>query len=848
MDYEMDPRIVNPSNPALGGPDRIIAGLRALPSLSITLPQSDLTGASKGIYVNAGQRGAAWERAASVEMLNDPLHGGGFKTAAGLRIRGNFSRDGSNPKHSFRLLFRSEYGDAKLRYPLFGPDNAREFDALDVQSPQDFSWAFYDPGRCNYMRDTWSRDTQGALGQPFAHSRWLHLYLNGTYWGIYQVEERPEATFGASYLGGDEDDFDVIKNTGFNEDFRIEATEGVLAGPPGQPSAWQRLFSGCRAHFSAPAEDRYFALQGLQPDGVSPLAAPDSVLLDADNLADYLLMVMYSANTDMASSSWVGQKPNNFIGIRERGGTRGFVWIAHDGETSLDYYPPDYDRTGPVTGSIRANFDYSNPEFFHNDLMPSAAWRTKFGDRAHRALFNGGPLSPEACVARLDARAAELAQAIIPESARWGDAQRASSPYTKADWQNRVNSTRNWFSSRREALVQQLKADGLYPNVAAPVFDRFGGTFPPGAVLGMSAPAGTIRYTVDGPDPRRPDGTVAVESASYTAPVPLTGATRVRARARVNGNWSALVESVFSPQQDLSRLVISEVHYHPADDEPDAGENLEFIELHNIGTEALDLGLMRFERAVDFEFPIGVTIAPSAYLVVAASATALESRHPGLIVGGVFRGRLDDSGEPLVLVSGNGTAVTRVDFDDDPPWPVAPDGSGPSLTLRAEDADPALPGSWRPSLVAGGTPGRGDEFSIEPWRDRHFTAAELADPAAEASLWGDFADPDADGWVNVLEFALAGTSPRDSTSRPVLTTELVTDGAGTWLVGTYHVHEGITGLAVRAETSADLEAGAWEPLPPVESSSLADDTARLTVRVPVGPGPRRFLRLTVGEP
>ena len=147
-----------------------------------------------------------------------------------------------------------------------------------------------------------------------------------------------------------------FKNTGFNEDFRIEATEGFLTGRAGQPSAWERLFAGCRAHFAAPSEATYFALQGLLPDGITRTNVADAALLDPDNLADYLLMVMFSANTDMASSSWVGQKPNNFIGVRRRGGGRGFAWIGHDGETSLDYYSNDYDRTGPVSGSIRDEF------------------------------------------------------------------------------------------------------------------------------------------------------------------------------------------------------------------------------------------------------------------------------------------------------------------------------------------------------------------------------------------------------------------------------------------------------------------------------------------------------------
>jgi len=97
FDYEMDARIVNHANTNLGGPAQVLAGLRSLPSFSIVLPQSDFSGLARGIYVNARQRGTNWERAVSVELLNDPEHGSGFHAGAGLRIRGNFSRDGNNP-------------------------------------------------------------------------------------------------------------------------------------------------------------------------------------------------------------------------------------------------------------------------------------------------------------------------------------------------------------------------------------------------------------------------------------------------------------------------------------------------------------------------------------------------------------------------------------------------------------------------------------------------------------------------------------------------------------------------------------------------------------------------------
>lgn len=716
FDYAMDPRVVDHSNTNVGGPVQVRDALHVLPSLSIVLPQSDFSGSSRGIYVNAQQRGSDWERAASVELLNDPDHGGGFHVGAGLRIRGNFSRDGNNPKHSFRLLFRSEYGDAKLRYPLYGGDAAEEFDALDVQSPQDFSWAYYDPQECNYMRDTWSRDTQGALGQPYARSRWLHLYINGIYWGIYQIEERPEATFAANYLGGESDDYDIIKNTGFSEDFHIEATDGYLTGSAGQTSAWERLFAGCRAHFAAPTDAQYFALQGLLPDGVTHTNAPDAVLLDPDNLADYLLMVMYSANHDMASSVWVGQKPNNFYGARRRGGNRGFAWIAHDGETSLDYYSNNYDRTGPVTGAIRDEFIWSNPEFFHNDLLSSPEWRMRFGDRAHRALYNGGALSPEACVARLNVRAAELQSAIIAESARWGDAQRASGPYTKADWLAKVNETRNWFTGRREFLIGQLRGDGLYPNVAAPSFNQFGGEFTPGTRITLTAPAGTIYYTLDGADPRRVGGAVSSAALAYAAPITLTRSTRMLARARVGTNWSALVEADFFPAQDFNGLHVTEIMYNPPSLGAVDGGEFEFLELKNTGPSAIDLGGCSF-TGVSHRITNGTVLAPGGFLILARNATNFSARYPGVTVHGVFDGSLNNSGERIVFLRpGNSNEVLSVRFGNRAPWPLAADGHGFSLVPR-DPSGPPFPedsAKWRASAVPGGSPGANDPEPAVP--------------------------------------------------------------------------------------------------------------------------------------
>ncbi len=747
FDYAMDQRVVENSDTNIGGAAQILAALLALPTASITIEPQDLFGASDGIYVNANQRGTNWERAANMEFLNDPL-GDGFHAGCGLRIRGNFSRDGNNPKHSFRVFFRSTYGVSKLNYRLFANSKADEFDTFDIQTPQDFSWAYYGPEVCNYMRDTWSRDAQGAMGQPFARSRWTHLYLNGVYWGIYQIEERPEAAFGATYLGGSKDDFDCIKATGFDGGLEIEATDGFLTGPPGQPAAWERLFNGCRDHFNAPADAKYFALQGLMPDGLTRTNATNSVLLDPDNLADYMLLIMHSANTDMASSIWVSQRPNNFFSMRRRGDDRGFTWVAHDGETSLDYYPNSYDRTGPVVDPIRNELRYSNPEFFHNDLMPCLEYRTRFGDRAHRALYNGGALSPEACVARLNQREAELSLAIMAESARWGDAQSAASPYTRADWIAKVDDTRQWFTGRREFLIQQLRADGLYPAVEAPTLSPFGGEFASGATLLVSAPAGQVYFTADGPDPRATRGAIHSAAQLWINPLPLTHSTRIRARALSGTNWSALVEAEFHPAQDLSPLHLTEIMFHPPASGTNDGDGFEFVEIKNTGTLALDLGGLEF-NGIDFAFSNNTILQPGAFLVLARNPTLFTMKYPGVSIRGVYPGSLDNNGETLTLLRPGGAEVFSITYNDRVPWPIIPDGEGFSLVPRAASAPPSGDGAdWRASAFAGGSPGTDDP---EPAHPRVFISEILSRPTNAPGEWielfnAEASSTDVSGW------------------------------------------------------------------------------------------------------
>jgi len=87
-----------------------------------------------GIYTNSTLQGINWERPASVELFDsEGLEG--FQVNCGIRIQGGWFRSHSGTKkHSFRLLFKAEYGPTKLEYPLFGTEAVDEFDTLILRA------------------------------------------------------------------------------------------------------------------------------------------------------------------------------------------------------------------------------------------------------------------------------------------------------------------------------------------------------------------------------------------------------------------------------------------------------------------------------------------------------------------------------------------------------------------------------------------------------------------------------------------------------------------------------------------------------------------------------------------
>src|SRR5205823_2878894 len=241
-------------------------------------------------------------------------------------------------------------------------------------------------------------------------------------------------------------------------------------------------------------------------------------LLDVDNLIDYMLVIFWGRNLDAPISNFIGNtNPNNMFCVRNRTGLHGgFRFFAHDSEHTLLIEQLNVDRTGPfaagdptVQGAASA-LARSNPQYLFTRLAANAEFRLRVADHVQKQFFDGGALTTEACRARFLTRSNEIYRAVVGESARWGDSKREPPRTRNVDWLREMNRVYgDYFGQRPGIVLNQLKAKGWYPAVAAPAFNQFGGDVAYAFQLTMSAPAGTIYYTLDRSDPRLTGGAVA---------------------------------------------------------------------------------------------------------------------------------------------------------------------------------------------------------------------------------------------------------------------------------------------------------------------------------------------------
>ncbi len=671
-DYAMDPNVVDDARYS----DRLAHDLQAIPTVSVVAPVEDLFG-PEGVYSNPTQRGRAWERECSVELFGD-AGPGEFQIDAGLRAHGGSSRDPSiTPQHSLRLHFRSEYGAPKLDFALFDDSSVDRFDTLVLSASSSDNWTSANLAtgqNAQFIRDQWARDVHRDMGHEHVAGIFVHLYLNGLYWGLYNLVERVDESFAAEHFGGDSEDYDVIIDR---------------AAFSGDTRAWSTLIQRVRAN---------------DYPGVTEL-------LDVDNFIDYMLVNMFTGNWDWPDHNWHA--------VRRRALDEKFRFVVWDAEVGLGL---DVNIPGPIrpnvltvdlTGSradVSASALANGPGEIYNRFRGHADFRVRFADRLQQHIVDGGVLAPENAIELYGRRTDEIFAALHGESARWGDVRREPPDVPDGRWE----SQRRWivetfFPRRPDIVLDQFRRRGLYPPLPPPSLSLPEGSVAPGTEITITAPNATVVFTTDGTDPRLPGGEVspdAVEgegSAAFVVEAPA----RVFARARDGNSWSARRDALYF--FDLG-VRITEILYHPAeppDDSPWLEDAFEFVEVANMTGAEFNLEGLRIDGGIRFEFPARV-LDPGEAVVVVHNEEAFGERYPDALgaVVGEFDGRLSNGGETLILFGPVDEPLLEFEYDDE--WYAITDG--PGFSLIAED--PGGPASawgdedaWRPSAAIGGTPG-----------------------------------------------------------------------------------------------------------------------------------------------
>jgi hypothetical protein len=150
--------------------------------------------------------------------------------------------------------------------------------------------------------------------------------------------------------------------------------------------------------------------------------------------------------------------------------------------------------------------------------------------------------------------------------------------------------------------------------------------------------------------------------------------------------------------------------YNPPAEGAVDGDEFEYVELKNLGTTTLDLTGLSFSAGINFSFTNGTKLPPGGLFLLGRNAAQLAARYPGLVVNGIYTGRLDNGGERVAISHPVAGVIVEVTYEDRAPWPVAADGFGFSLVLadtvartyRVSDSPLGSPGSDGPASAIGG--------------------------------------------------------------------------------------------------------------------------------------------------
>ena len=157
-------------------------------------------------------------------------------------------------------------------------------------------------------------------------------------------------------------------------------------------------------------------------------------------------------------------------------------------------------------------------------------------------------------------------------------------------------------------------------------------------------------------------------------------------------------------------LVINEIMYHAPDVLTTNGDNYDYIELKNWGSNAINLSGMYFRGGIVYQFANGASIPAGGILVLASNSANYQTKYSLPQPFGIYTREINNDSERIVLADAFGNTIDEVLYFDSLPYPTLADGTGRSIELKSALLDNNLGSSWFTHPNIGGTPNAENGF------------------------------------------------------------------------------------------------------------------------------------------
>lgn len=311
---------------------------------------------------NYTQSGRDWERLAFMDYLDADREAIEFSIPVGIRVRGGASR--MYGQKGFNLYLREEYGQKNLKYPLIPGD-------LDTEGQQIKKYKSFmlrnggNDTEYSKIRDVFTQSMVGDRNYSVQAARPCVLFINGEYWGLYNLTEKYSDNSIENKYGVDKDNVIVFKEDEMDE------------GQDGDEILYQELWSYAEKDFTDDAVYEAFCK-----------------IMDIDSFADYYATEIYIANKD-----WNPEKNYMLWRARTLDQTNPYA----DGKWRYMLYDTEYAMGMYNNWDTLANYDSFSGAISQDALFAAVIKNKEFQQKFLNAIKEIGSknFAPEACEKKL---------------------------------------------------------------------------------------------------------------------------------------------------------------------------------------------------------------------------------------------------------------------------------------------------------------------------------------------------------------------------------------------------------------------------------------------------------------